>query len=175
MRVRWVSVVTSVRLRRRRRRRHLTRPSVHPAAACFHTLALLRLPPPSRRPHVIRAPAAGWGRARPRHRHRHRPSGAAAGGWAPPRGFSAPHAHAHSSSDASGRGAGPAFFLYRSRIAAGAPPAAPCIFFLSPRPFSLPPRALLHGVVRFRPYADGVLFPDRIPFHRRVVFRLCVK
>jgi hypothetical protein len=157
-----VSVVTSVLPS------SSSHPSVHPAAACFHTLALPRLPPPSRRPHVIRAPAAGCGRARPRHR----PSGAAAGGWAPAAWFLRSTRTAHQTPV----DAGPAFFLYRSRIAAGAPPAAPCIFFFLlvlflPR---LAP-AQLHGVVRFRPYADGVLFPDRIPFHRRVVFRLCVK
>lgn len=71
------------------------------------------------------------------------PSGAAAGGWAPPRGFSAPHAHTHSgTAHQTPVDAGPAFFFNRSRIAAGAPPAAPCIFlfFLLVLFFSLPPR-----------------------------------
>lgn len=162
MRVRWVSVVTSVLPS------SSSHPSVHPAAACFHTLALPRLPPPSRRPHVIRAPAAGCGRARPRHR----PSGAAAGGWAPAAWFLRSTRTAHQTPV----DAGPAFFFNRSRIAAGAPPAAPCIFLF----FLL----VLFFFSPTSPNCTALSGSDLTPtvsfslteFHRRVVFlRLCVK
>lgn len=158
MRVRWVSVVTSVR-----RRRRLTRPSTPrqrvftPSRCCdcrhrhgVHTSSGPRQPDGDGRDRGIGIGPQG----------RRRADG-------PRREVSPLHTHTrtqrHSSSDASGRG--PCLFSLTDRVSPPGPRRPRRVFFcsFSSSFFFLSHLAQLHGVVRFRPYADGVLFPDRIP------------
>lgn len=167
MRVRWVSVVTSVR-----RRRRLTRPSTPrqrvftPSRCCdcrhrhgVHTSSGPRQPD-------------GDGRDRgigPQGRRR-------ADG--PRREVSPLHTHTRTAAQLIRRQWTRAlpFFFNRSRIAAGAPPAAPCIFLF----FLL----VLFFFSPTSPNCTALSGSDLTPtvsfslteFHRRVVFlRLCVK